>query len=129
MTIPFRASERSSLGVEWELQLVDRETRQLRSGIQPILEALTPGGGEHPKAKPELLQSTVEVITGICSTADEAMADLARTIDDVAAEADRLGLGLMCAGTHPLTEWSSQELSPKERYYDCLLYTSPSPRD
>ena len=117
MHIPFESSERSSLGVEWEIQLVDRETRQLRSGIQPILEAMAPGGGDHPKAKPELLQSTVEVITGICTTVDEAMRDLSATIDDVRLEADKLGLGLMCAGTHPLTEWSSQQLSPNPRYF------------
>jgi carboxylate-amine ligase len=118
--IPFESSARSSLGVEWELQLVDRETRQLHSGSLEILKALSPDGGEHPKAKHELLQSTIEVITGICGTVDEAMADLAATIDDVRGEADKLGLGLMCAGTHPITEWSSQELSPNPRYYALL---------
>jgi len=49
--IPFESSARSSLGVEWELQLVDRETRQLRSGANEILAAMAPDGGEHPKAK------------------------------------------------------------------------------
>ena len=120
MHIPFESSARSSLGVEWELQLIDRETRQLRSGSLEILMALSPDGGEHPKAKHELLQSTIEVITGICGTVDEAMGDLAATIDDVRTEADKLGLGLMCAGTHPLTEWSSQELSPNPRYFALL---------
>ena len=120
MHIPFESSARSSLGVEWELQLVDRETRQLRSGSMEILKAMSPDGGEHPKAKHELLQSTIEVITGICGTVDEAMADLSATIDDVRFEADKLGLGLMCAGTHPLTEWSSQELSPNPRYFALL---------
>ena len=120
MHIPFESSARSSLGVEWELQLVDRETRQLRSGSLEILKAMSPDGGEHPKAKHELLQSTIEVITGICGTVDEAMGDLAATIDDVRTEADKLGLGLMCAGTHPLTEWSSQELSPNPRYFALL---------
>ena len=120
MHIPFESSPRSSLGVEWELQLVDRETRQLRSGAAPILRAMSPDGHEHPKAKFELLQSTIEVITGICGTVDEAMADLAGTIDEVRAEADKHGLGLMCSGTHPITEWSTQELSPNQRYYDLL---------
>jgi carboxylate-amine ligase len=118
--IPFESSERSSLGVEWELQLVDRETRQLRSGANEILGAMSPDGGEHPKAKHELLQSTIEVITGICGTVEEAMGDLSSTIDDVRAEADKLGLGLMCSGTHPITEWSSQELSPNPRYFSLL---------
>ena len=120
MHIPFESSPRSSLGIEWELQLVDRETRQLRSGAIEILDALAPGGGEHPKAKHELLQSTIEVITGVCTTVEEAMADLAGTIEDVRSEADKLGLGLMCAGTHPMTDWATQEFSPNPRYQALL---------
>jgi len=118
--IPFESSPRSSLGIEWELQLVDRETRQLRSGANEILAAMSPGGGEHPKAKHELLQSTIEVITGVCSTVEEAMADLAGTIVDVRSEADALGLGVMCAGTHPTTDWATQEISPNPRYHAML---------
>ena len=38
--IPFRASERASLGVEWELQLVDRESRELSAGAVEILAEL-----------------------------------------------------------------------------------------
>jgi len=115
--IPFSSSERSSLGVEWELQLIDRETRQLTSGANEILAELTPEGlDEHPKAKHELLQSTIEIITGICGTVAEAKADLAGTLAEVVEAADRRGLGLMCAGTHPMTDWQTQQISPKERY-------------
>ncbi len=123
MHIPFESSSRSSLGIEWELQLVDRETRQLRSGAIEILEAMAPEGDEHPKAKQELLQSTIEVITGVCTTVEEAMADLAGTIEDVRTEADKLGLGLMCAGTHPTTDWATQEFSPNPRYQALLEKT------
>ena len=94
MQIPFPSSERASLGVEWELQLVDRETRELTAGAVEILEELRPEGAEeHPKAKHELLQSTVEIITGICTTVAEAKADLAGTLAEVAAAAERRGLG------------------------------------
>jgi carboxylate-amine ligase len=115
--IPFHSSERASLGVEWELQLVDRETRELSSGAVEILEEIRPeGADEHPKAKHELLQSTIEIITGICGTVAEAKADLAGTLAEVVAAADRRGLGVMCAGSHPFTRWNSQEISPKQRY-------------
>jgi carboxylate-amine ligase len=115
--IPFHSSERSSLGVEWELQLIDRETRQLTAGAVEVLADLTPAGlEEHPKAKYELLQSTVEIITGICGTVAEAKADLAGTLAEVVAAADARGLGVMCAGSHPFTPWESQQISPKERY-------------
>ena len=115
MQIPFSASPGSSLGVEWELQLVDRETRQLRSGASEILEELSPGR-EHPKAKHELLESTIEVITGVCSTVTEASADLARTVAEITPPAEARGLGLMCSGTHPVTDWQTQSISPDPRY-------------
>jgi YbdK family carboxylate-amine ligase len=114
--IPFESSRGSSLGIEWELELVDLETRQLRSGATDILTELSPGGVEHPKAKNELLESCIEVITGVTQTVGEALADLAGTIDDVREQADKRGLGLMCSGSHPITDPTTQTISPKERY-------------
>jgi YbdK family carboxylate-amine ligase len=116
--IPFTSSPRSSLGVEWELELVDLDSRQLASGASGILAELGAGhpGGEHPKAKHELLESTVEIITGVCETVQEATADLQETLDVVVAQAAARGLGVMCSGTHPLTDWATQEISPNPRY-------------
>ena len=56
--IDFRSSERSSLGVEVELEIVDLETRELRSGASEVLPLLgrEHPNGEHPKAKHELLE-------------------------------------------------------------------------
>ncbi|WP_448615622.1 glutamate--cysteine ligase [Modestobacter sp. URMC 112] len=121
MQIAFHSSERASLGVEWELQLVDPDTRELTAGANEILAAIKPEGAEeHPKAKHELLQSTIEIITGICGTVAEAKADLAGTLAEVAAAAERQGLALMCAGTHPITDWQTQQISPKERYRELV---------
>jgi YbdK family carboxylate-amine ligase len=115
--IPFTPSTRSSLGVEWELELVDLDTRELTSGASEILAEITPAGAdEHPKAKHELLESTIEVITGICTTVAEAQADLAETVDTVRTAAARRNLGLMCSGTHPITDWATQTVSPSARY-------------
>jgi carboxylate-amine ligase len=115
MHIPFVSSSRSSLGVEWELQLVSRETRELTSAATEILGALSPHN-EHPKAKYELLESTIEVITGICDTVAEATADLAETIDLLRPLVEARGLAMMCAGTHPTTDWATQTISPNPRY-------------
>ncbi|MEX2289366.1 MAG: glutamate--cysteine ligase [Mycobacteriales bacterium] len=115
MRIDFNSSPRSSLGVEWELMLVDRETRDLTSGATEILHELQPDG-EHPTAKKELLQSTIEVITGVCASVGEATADLARTLEQVVPLADARGLGLMCSGTHPITNWRTQQISSHPRY-------------
>jgi carboxylate-amine ligase len=115
--IPFTSSPRSSLGVEWELELVDLETRELTTAASDILgELAAPHGGEHPKAKHELLESCVEVITGVCSTVDEAVRDLNESVEEVSAAAERRGIGFMCSGTHPFTDWATQQISPNPRY-------------
>lgn len=123
MHIPFSPSQGSSLGVEWELQLVHPGTRELTSGAVEILEDIRPDGAdEHPKAKHELLQSTVEVVTGVCGTVGEAKADLADTVRVVAQGAERRGLALMCAGTHPISNWATQKISPKPRYEQLVAH-------
>ena len=117
MRIDFNASERCTLGVEWELELVDLETRELASAASEILGELRPENAlDHPKAKHELFESTIEVITGICDTVADAQADLAATVAAVAERAAARGLGLMCSGTHPMTGWSTQTVSPSPRY-------------
>jgi len=117
--IQFNASERSSLGVEVELEIVDRASRELASAATSILDELGAGhpGGEHPKAKHELFECTIEIITGICATVAEARDDLQVTLKEVAAAADRRGLALMCSGTHPFSDWQAQQVSPDPRYH------------
>ena len=117
MRIDFTPSERASLGIEWELELVDLDTRQLTAGASQVLRDISGNGtGEHPKAKHELLQSCVEVITGVCSTVAEACADLTCTVAEVQAAAVRYGLGVMCSGSHPITDWSTQQITDDPRY-------------
>ena len=129
--IEFVSSPRPTVGVEMELELINRDTRELVSGAHEILGEMnsTHGDTGHPKAKKELLQSTVEIITGICATAAEAKADLAATLDELRPLADRRDLDLMCAGTHPFSDWAKQEISPKERYHMLIdLYQWPARR-
>jgi carboxylate-amine ligase len=116
--IPFNASERSSLGVEVELEIVDRRTGDLASAATDILSELGAAhpGGDHPKAKHELFECTVEIITGICTSVAEAKDDLGGTLKEVTAAAERRGLALMCSGTHPFSDWHDQRVSPDPRY-------------
>jgi glutamate---cysteine ligase / carboxylate-amine ligase len=121
MRIDFAGSQRTSLGVEWELELVDLDTRELTSASDAILAAISENGdGEHPKAKHELLQSCVEVITGICQTVSEACADLAGTVAEVQKAAAERNIGVLCSGTHPITDWTTQRVTDQERYLQLI---------
>jgi YbdK family carboxylate-amine ligase len=115
--IEFVSSLRPTIGVEMELELIDRETRELVSGAHEILGEMGEGReGGHPKAKQELLQSTVEIITGICDNAAGAVADLAATLAELREHTEPRNLDLICSGTHPFSDPALQEISPDPRY-------------
>jgi glutamate---cysteine ligase / carboxylate-amine ligase len=102
-----------TIGIEEEYQIIDPETRELRSYITEILgeESLILG-----EVKPELHQSIVEVGTKICRTPAEARAELKRLRKMVIDLAARKDLRVVAAGTHPFSLWTKQEITPLERY-------------
>lgn len=117
MRIPFARSERSTVGIEWELALVDADSGDLRQVAQTVLEAVAPpGGGDHPHIRQELLLNTVEVVSGVCRTVRQAGDDLEKSITEIRTVTDPLRVELMCAGTHPFARWTQQKVTDKERY-------------
>jgi hypothetical protein len=87
--LEFRPSATHSVGIEWELALVDAETGDLVQAADEVLEAVRPDGQDaHPRIHPELLLNTVELVTGICATVPEAVADLQRSLEEVRAVTD-----------------------------------------
>ncbi|HEX8690864.1 MAG TPA: carboxylate-amine ligase [Longimicrobium sp.] len=102
-----------TVGIEEEYQIIDPETRELRSYITEILDHDHLILGE---IKPELHQSIVEVGTTVCQTPAEARAELRRLRRMVMELAARKGLKVVAAGTHPFSSWMTQEITPLERY-------------
>ena len=102
-----------TIGIEEEYQIIDPETRQLRSYITEILN------GDSlvlEQVKPELHQSIVEVGTTVCRTPAEARAELVKLRGIVMRLAARNGLKIAASGTHPFSSWVDQEITPLERY-------------
>jgi carboxylate-amine ligase len=116
--IDFNSSPGPSLGIEMELELIDVRTGELASAASEILAEIGQGhpDGIHPKAKHELFECCIEVITGVCTTVAEAKADLAGTIAEVREAAAKRGLTLICSGSHPFSAWSEQQITADERY-------------
>jgi carboxylate-amine ligase len=103
-----------TLGVEEEFQIVDPETWELRSHVSELIASGAPALGD--QIKRELHQSIVEVGTKICADVHELEEEVCRIRRDLAASADRVGLRIAAAGTHPFSRWIDQVLSPGERY-------------
>ena len=123
VAIDFAASERPTLGVEWEFALVDKTTRDLANCAEGLFERVRQRAGEVPSLHTELLRNTVEVVTRPCTTVVEAMRDLGESMELVQQFTDELGVDLYSAGTHPFAQWSTQLLTPGPRYEELIERT------
>lgn len=103
-----------TLGVEEEFQIIDPETRELKSLITQMIECSTPLDGI--TLQPELHQSVVEVATGICQDVQDVRREVLTNRRQAAKIAARVGVRIGAASTHPFSHWEDQQISTKERY-------------
>ncbi|MFF5030706.1 glutamate--cysteine ligase [Nocardia salmonicida] len=121
-SVSFRGSPRPTIGIEWEIALVDKVTRDLSNTASTVFDAvgdLRAHDGTQQVTK-ELLRNTVELVTGVHDTVGGAVEDLHGTMNAVRRAADPLGVDLFCAGTHPFAQWSTQQLT-RSPHYDELI--------
>ncbi|HEY4301204.1 MAG TPA: carboxylate-amine ligase [Candidatus Didemnitutus sp.] len=103
-----------TLGIEEEFQIIDPESRELKSHIEEILEE-----GKvllKERVKPELHQSVVEVGTDICADVQAARRSVLSLRTELARLARKAGLRIAAAGTHPFSHWIDQKISKGDRY-------------
>ncbi|MCP4509542.1 MAG: glutamate--cysteine ligase, partial [Fuerstiella sp.] len=111
----FTPNQRPTIGVEIELQLVDNETMELANRIEDVLKALP--AELRDAIKPELMQSYLEINTGVCNTVRDAGTDLRQKLALVDGAAKSLGLELFWAGSHPFSSWRDQKVTADDRYH------------
>jgi carboxylate-amine ligase len=104
-----------TIGIEEEYMLVDRESRTLiphapESMLAECQELL------QGQVSPEFLQCQIEVGTHVCGTLQEARDELAHLRKTVATVAERHGLAVVAASSHPFSKPSTLEHTPKDRY-------------
>jgi glutamate---cysteine ligase / carboxylate-amine ligase len=68
------------------------------------------------RVEPELYRSQVEMHTPVCATLAEARQALRDTRRALIEAAEREGLRIAAAGTHPFSHWGDQAVTPKTRY-------------
>jgi carboxylate-amine ligase len=121
MDIDFAPSRRSTVGIEWEIALVDRNTGDLVSVADRVLDSLrTADGSAHPQVTGELLLNTVELVSGVHENIADAVTDVAGQLAEVRAITDPLGVDPVCGGSHPFGQWYDQEVTDKPRYHKLI---------
>jgi glutamate---cysteine ligase / carboxylate-amine ligase len=103
-----------TLGVEEEFQIVDPATWELRSHVSELMASTSAGFGD--LVKPEMHKSIVEVGTKICTDTRELAEEIIKNRRALADAAERAGLRVAAAGTHPFSSWVEQVISEGERY-------------
>ncbi|MDR6865982.1 carboxylate-amine ligase [Microbacterium resistens] len=124
MTIRFAESERSTVGLEWELMLADPETGDLVGRAPELLSALEEqSADERHTVTGELLTNTIEVTSGVGATVADAVSDIAEAIASVRAATEPAGIALLSAGSHPFAQWYDQQVTDKTRYHSLIERT------
>ena len=105
-----------TLGAEVEVQLINKDTLNLENRAEELLR-----DGKHITGlRQELYKSTIEIVTDKCRTAHDVHADLKKSMDQLTAVADKLGISLASTGCHPFAKFLDCEIFPSKRYHEMI---------
>ncbi|MCM3779013.1 glutamate--cysteine ligase [Microbacterium hydrocarbonoxydans] len=124
MTLEFAPSDRSTVGLEWEIMLADPATGDLVGRAPELLDVLEANSAdERYTVTGELLTNTIEVTSGVGDSVAHAVDDIANAITAVRTATDPAGIELLSAGSHPFAQWYDQEVTDKTRYHTLIERT------
>jgi len=119
--LAFQASQPFTLGVELELQLVDRRDGDLTHAAADLLRIARK---RHPQLdiKLEITESMIEIATGVRLDYQGILGDLCELRDAVCEAAELLNVGVCGGGTHPFQSWTERHIAdgPRMRYLSDL---------
>ena len=113
--LEFQKSGLLTMGVELELQLIDRRTGDLTRGASDLFALVSkkPFPGE---VKPEITESMLEISTSIHGSFKSLAAELGAMRDTLVAGADRLDIEVAGGGAHPFQRWYDRQIYDRPRF-------------
>jgi carboxylate-amine ligase len=110
-TVEFSSCSQPTVGVEWELQLLDATTMDLYDGILPLMEFFP----DTSFVKPEYIQSCVELNSCVADTSNMAVEHIGKTLSQILQRCSELEMNICGAGTHPFCRRLAL-ITPKSRF-------------
>ena len=114
--LPFTASMPFTMGVELELQLINRRNYNLSTDAVDLLGLITPRSVQQ-QIKLEITQGMIELNSKVHTRIDELAAELKQLRSALVDGAMRLNIDVAGGGAHPFQRWSEQRISPDERFH------------
>jgi carboxylate-amine ligase len=111
----FAQSRAFTLGVELELQIVNRHDYDLAPGAADLLR-LSARRKLAADVKPEITSSMIELSTGVCERHRDVLEQLHEVRDALVEDAGKLNLRLAGGGTHAFQDWSRRRIFDTPRF-------------
>ena len=108
-----------TMGIEEEYQIIDPVTRDLYAYISKLL-SLDQERESRLDLKPEFMQSQVEVGSRVCEDVKGIRKEVIRLRRAVCEMAEKNGVQIAAASTHPFARWQDQAISEGVRYKELL---------
>ncbi|WP_297555835.1 glutamate--cysteine ligase [uncultured Actinomyces sp.] len=118
----FNESERGLIGVEWELQMIDKDTGDLRQSADAVMD-IVESMGDVPNIHREMLLNTIEITSNPRRLASECLDDLLENIALIQPVTTPMRIDLAAAGTHPFATPAYQRVTDTGRYNELVERT------
>ena len=115
-SLPFKSSTPYTMGIELELQLVNRRNYNLSTDAIDLLEWIEPRELQN-QIKLEITQGMIELNSSIHTRVDELLQELKDLRSALIKGAQRLNIDVAGGGAHPFQSWSEQRITPSERFH------------
>jgi glutamate---cysteine ligase / carboxylate-amine ligase len=113
--LEFKSSAPLTMGVELELQLVERRTGDLTRAASDLI-ALVTRKPFPADIKPEITESMLEVSTAVHASYAPLLSQLQATRDTLVKGADRLDIEVSGGGAHPFQRWYDRQIYDRPRF-------------
>ena len=112
--IKFNSSPKPTIGVEIELQLIDKNNFDLKNISSKVLANVDKKFSNNIKC--ELIESMIEINTNICSNVDEVERDIIKTLNHLEDILKNHDTELNCTSLHPFAIGKKQIITDNPRY-------------
>jgi carboxylate-amine ligase len=114
-SLPFTASTPYTMGIELELQLVNRRNYNLASDAVDLLTWIQPRALQE-QVKLEMTQGMIELNSKVNTRVDELIEELRGLRAALNKGAQHLNIDVSGGGVHPFQQWHEQRITPSERF-------------
>lgn len=114
--LPFTSSTPYTMGIELELQLVNRRNYNLASDAVDLLTWITPRELQD-QIKLEMTQGMIELNSSVHTRVDALIEELKGLRAALNKGAQHLNIDVSGGGVHPFQRWSDQRITPSERFH------------